>query len=414
MELTCKKSYDIIVCGGGVAGVAAALTARKNGKSVLLLEKSIILGGLGTLGLVNYFDAMCDGVGHQVVYGMAEEWLRESSLYGWDDMAAEWKERKNGEPSQPVKKRLVAHYSPYIFALQLTEKCLDAGVELLYDCMATLPVMDGNTCKGVITESKSGREYYEAKMIIDTTGDADLLRRSGMPTVLGQNTYIYETDTVTLEGMEKALEAGDVSKAFGHANGGSASFKGLRHPEGVPMWSGTTVEDVTEYMLMNQMELLGKLKQDDRNAREVIRIPFMPQFRTTCRMDGDYTLTEEDCFRHREDSICACNDFSRRGPLYEVPFGCIVRKDFPNLLTAGRSASGDGQGWHVLRVIPVAILTGQAAGNAASLAIDASCGAAEVDIKKLQSLQERDGVLLHFPDEWIVPGATSRGLPKKN
>jgi len=413
MELTCKKSYDIIVCGGGVAGVAAALTARKNGKSVLLLEKSIILGGLGTLGLVNFFDAMCDGVGHQVVFGMADEWVRDSSRYGWDSMKPEWKARENGIPSEPVKARLCNRYSPYIFALQLTEKCVNAGVDLLYDCMATLPVMDGKKCKGVITESKSGREYYEAKMIIDTTGDADLLRRSGMPTVLGQNTYIYEADTVTLDGMEKALEEKDVSKAFGHVNGGSASFHGKNQPEGVPLWSGTTVEDVTEYMLMNQMEMLGKLKQDERNSREVMRIPFMPQFRTTCRMDGDYTLTEEDCFRHHDDSICACNDFSRRGPLYEVPFGCIVRRDFPNLLTAGRSASGEGQGWHVLRVIPVAILTGQAAGNAASLAIDSRCGAAEVDIRKLQNLQERDGVMLHFPDEWIVPGATSAGFPKK-
>ena len=76
-KLTVKKSYDIIVAGGGVAGVAAAVSAARNGRSVLLLEKSNILGGLGTLGLVNLFVPMCNGRGVPVIRGMAE--FREPS-----------------------------------------------------------------------------------------------------------------------------------------------------------------------------------------------------------------------------------------------------------------------------------------------------------------------------------------------
>ena len=67
-----KKTYDVVVCGGGVAGVAAAVSAAKNGCSTLLLEKSNILGGLGTLGLVNLFVPMCNGRGKQIIFGLAE------------------------------------------------------------------------------------------------------------------------------------------------------------------------------------------------------------------------------------------------------------------------------------------------------------------------------------------------------
>ena len=69
-QITMKKKYDVIVCGGGVAGVAAAVTAAKEGFSTLLLEKSNILGGLGTLGLINLFVPMCNGRGKQIIFGL--------------------------------------------------------------------------------------------------------------------------------------------------------------------------------------------------------------------------------------------------------------------------------------------------------------------------------------------------------
>ena len=71
-----KAHYDVIVCGGGVAGCAAAVTAAKRGKSVLIIEKSNILGGLATLGLINLFVPMCNGRGKQIIFGLAEKWLR--------------------------------------------------------------------------------------------------------------------------------------------------------------------------------------------------------------------------------------------------------------------------------------------------------------------------------------------------
>ena len=156
------------------------------------------------------------------------------------------------------------------------------------------------------------------------------------------------------------------------------------------------------------MLVLDRMKETaaERKTRDIAMIPMMPQFRTTCRMVGDYTLKVSDAYRHFDDSICAINDFEHRDHLFEVSLGTITRRDFPNVITAGRSASGEGYGWDLLRVIPPAILTGQAAGEAAVLAIEEKTGAAAVNIRTLQSRLEGENVMIHFPDEYVPEDRT--------
>lgn len=79
------KKYDVAVCGGGFAGISAALAAAREGKSVILFEKEYMLGGLGTAGLVTIYLPLCDGFGHQVSFGIAEELLKLSVTYGAED-----------------------------------------------------------------------------------------------------------------------------------------------------------------------------------------------------------------------------------------------------------------------------------------------------------------------------------------
>ena len=122
----------MIVCGGGVTGVAAAVSAANNGPSTLLLETSNMLGGLGTLGLINYFVPMCNGRGKQIIFGLAEKWLRMSAELGWDTIPDEW---QNGEPATPPRRRYTQRYSPAIFAYQLTEALIKSGADILFDCM---------------------------------------------------------------------------------------------------------------------------------------------------------------------------------------------------------------------------------------------------------------------------------------
>ena len=402
-KLSVKKSYDVIVCGGGVAGVAAAVTAANNGNSVLIIEKSNILGGLATLGLVNLFVPMCNGNGKQIIFGLCEKWARMSALYGYDTIPAEW---KDGEPKEPTKARYIQRYSPYIFALQLTEEITSSGADILFDCIACDPVMEGNICKGVITESKSGTELYACKMLIDVTGDCDVLRRGGVPTVAGENFYSYFGKMITLASCKEALEKGNIKHAFTMISGGGINLYGDNQPQDIPKWSGLTVEEVTDYLVRNQHAMLENIKKTDRNSREIAMLPLMPNFRTTCRINGDYSLKVGDAYRHFDDSVCAINDFDHRNHLFEVPLRTLCRRDYPNMITAGRSASGIGYGWDLLRVIPPAILTGQAAAHAACQAIRERVSVADVNIKALQDTLERDNVMIHFPDEYVPEDKT--------
>ena len=273
-KLTVKKSYDVIVAGGGVAGIAAAITVARNGKSVLLIEKANILGGLATLGQINLFVPMCNGRGKQIIFGMAEELLRKSALYGYDTIPKDWKE---GEPKEPTKARYVQQYSPFIFALQLTEEVKNAGVDILFDCIASYPVMEGKHCAGVITDSKSGLELYKCKMVVDTTGDADLMRRSGMPTVAGENYYTYVTKMVTLKSCEEALKQGNIRHLFYHSYMESGiNLYGDGQPDDIPRWSGLTVDEVSDYLVRIHLDRLGQLKKMPRIERDLAMIPMMP------------------------------------------------------------------------------------------------------------------------------------------
>lgn len=398
-----KKQYDVIVCGGGVAGVAAAVSAAKNGLSTLLLEKSNLLGGLGTLGLINLFVPMCNGRGKQIIFGLAEKWLRMSAELGWDTIPEDWKQ---GEPKEPTRKRYIQRYSPAIFAYQLTEEITKSGADILFDCMAVDPIMEGNICKGVITESKGGVAFYPCRILIDTTGDCDVLRRGGIPTVSGENFFTFSAKMVTLDSCKTALEAGDISRIYTAISGGDVNLFGDGQPSDVPRWSGLTAEEVTDYIVRNHLLILEKLKATDRRSREIVTTPGMPQLRTTAHIRGDYSLKVADAYRHFADSVCAINDFEHRDHLFEVPLRALTRKDFPNIITAGRSADGTGYGWDLLRVIPPAILTGQAAGEAASLAIRESTSVAGVNIRSLQSKLEKENVMVHFPDSYVPEDRT--------
>lgn len=398
-----KKAYDVIVCGGGVAGVAAAVSAAQNGMSVLLLEKSNILGGLGTLGLINLFVPMCNGRGKQIIFGLAEKWLRMSAELGWDAIPPQW---QNGEPIEPTQARYIQRYSPAIFAYQLTEELTKSGADILFDCIAADPIMDGKLCTGVITESKGGTAFYPCRMLIDTTGDCDVLRRGGIPTVSGENFFTFIAKMATLDSCRRAVETGDIRYIYESISGGNINLFGDNQPSDIPRWSGLTAEEVTDYIVRNHLLILEKLKATDRKTREIITPPGMPQFRTTAHLRGDYTLKVSDVYRHFADSVCAINDFEHRDHLFEVPLRTLTRQDCPNILTAGRSADGTGYGWDLLRVIPPAILTGQAAGEAACLAIRSGCGAAQVDVPALQTKLEKGNVMIHFPDSYVPEDRT--------
>ena len=408
MDFVKTVSYDIAVAGGGVAGVAAAVEAARCGKTVVIIEKATQLGGLATIGLINFFVPMCNGRGVQIIKGMADEFLRLSVRYGFDSIPEDW---SNGEPGQGnTGQRLVSRYSAPIFSLAMCELLHDQGVDILYDTVVTGTEGQDGHIDSLVLFNKSGFIRCSAKMFIDATGDSDVLHYAGVPTVTGGNYHTYQGFAATLESCRKAYESGDIGQLTHWMAGGGANLYGGGHPEGMPLWDGTDGDQVSRYFVTNQLELLDKLKKTDRKTRDITLLPIMPQFRTTRHIDGDYTLQPEDAYRHFEDSVCAICDFDRRDYLFEVPYRTMVRTGFDNIIAAGRCVSGAGYAWDVVRVIPPAILTGQAAGAAASQAIDEGSAVTNVNITRLQEKLAGENVMIHF-DDCLIPAGEAAGEP---
>lgn len=398
-----KGEYDIIVCGGGVAGVAAALQAARQGKSVMVIEKSQKLGGLATLGLINFFVPMCNGRGRQIIFGMAEEFLRLSIKNSYDNIPENWQ-----DPNSSA--RYCTNYSAEIFALELTRLLVDAGVTLMFDSIVTDAIYKEGKCLGVVIENKSGNGYYTAKMFVEATGDCDLLRRIGLPTLKRGNFHTYLGKMITLNSCKRVVDEQNIKHALTCVSGGNINLYGTHQPDDIALYDGTDANEVNRYLITNQLQMLSKIEKDDRLSRDIVTLPGMAQFRTTACLDGNYVLKGEDSYRHFEDSVGAINDFDRNDYLYEIPYSTLVRDDIKNIISVGRCASGEGWGWDVLRVIPPAIITGQAAGFATANAIDENKEIANIDIKKLQKQLTDANVIIHFDDAWVPAVSDDRFL----
>jgi hypothetical protein len=397
-NIPCKDNYDVIVVGGGVAGIAAAVSASRLGTRTLLIEKSGILGGLATLGLIAWYEPLCDGEGHQMIYGIAEELLKLSIRYGYGDIPKSWQE---GSPElNPQSPRYACFFSANIFALALDRFLVENGVDVRFDMVASYPVMEGGHCNGIITESKSGREYFPCSVVIDASGDADIIDRAGMPTVVhGKNYLTLVAMRSDLDSYKKALEGNDILMGRIWDSSGS-NLEGTGHPEGMHYFTGISNEDVTEYLMESRKLLFEKIKDEDRRSRDIITLPGMAQFRKTRRINGEYVLKESDVYRHFDDSIGTAGDFLYRGQRFEIPYRCLYKKGYDNILASGRIISSDDRAWEVARVIPVAAMTGGAAGVAAHLAVKHNLAVEDVAIDKLQStLTETQSVQIHIPEE---------------
>lgn len=360
-----RESYDVIVTGGGIAGVAAAVAASRGGAKTLLIEKSVNLGGLATNGLISWYEPLCDGQGNQMVKGIAEELIKLCSQYSFDNIPKCW---GGSGHNASRNERYSTFFSPTVFSAALDEFVVNNGVNLRFDTLTTYPIMNGNVCEGVITESVSGAEFFGAKVVIDATGDASVIHRAGIPTVEGKNYMTYVAHYCDVTGAERLCSDADFS-AFRKWMGIGSNMFGNGHPEGMKRISGTNTDDITEYMLTGKACLLKKIKSMDKDSFDIMTLPFMPQLRTIRRLQGaaDFNGVDGETY---DDAIGNCGDFrpDGAGKHYQIPFGALYNKDFPNILAAGRVISApQGDGWEVARVIPNCALTGEAAGKAAAL-----------------------------------------------
>lgn len=385
-----KKEHDVIVVGGGIGGVSAAVAAARQGASVLLMEKSINLGGLATRGLISWYEPLCDGEGHKMMGGIGEELIKLAVSVGFDDLPAQWGgEERHGAND---RKRYATHFSPTFFSLALDRWVLAAGVELVLDSHATYPVMEGDRLRGVLVEDAAGRSFYPARMVIDATGDATIAHRAGVPCETGNNFLSYWVHDLSYQTAQRYAVDGNLSK-FRHWNCAGSSANGTGHPQGMKLFTGESAEEITEFVLEGKARILQKYEGTTRDEREIMTLPEMPQFRTIRHIVGKSVFegTEDgvDC----ADSIGAIGDFRRAGKHFTIPYSTLYHPSYPNLLTAGRIISATGEGWEITRVIPGCALTGEAAGVAAALALQYGNDADAVPYAHLREALTRAGVL---------------------
>lgn len=390
IETRIKQEYDVIVVGGGIAGVSAAVAASRAGSRVLLMEKGINLGGLATAGLISWYEPLCDGNGTQMIGGIGEELIRLAVRVGFDNLPKSWGGER--EPATPRNDRFSSFFSPTFFAMALDAYVMDAGVELLFDTRATYPIMDGNRCRGILAENINGREFYPAKMVIDASGDAVIASRVGIPCESGENFFTYIVHCYDRNSAEKYAASGDTVKFRRWKNCGS-TLTGKGHPDGMKLFHGDSAEEVTEFVLTGKQKMMEAYAGTDRTERDIMMLPSMPQFRTIRHIVGKTLFDGSTDGIPCADSIGSAGDFRTKGRRFDIPYSTLYHPEYPNLLTAGRIISSTGDGWEITRVIPVCALTGQAAGTAAALAIQHGASADAVPYPELYSNLKQNGVL---------------------
>lgn len=384
---------DVLVCGGGFAGISAALAAARQGAKVILLEKEYILGGLGTAGLVTIYLPLCDGMGHQVSFGIAEELFRLSVSMGAESGYPDnWLDHNDPAKRTEHDPRFKVRYNPHLFAM-LAEKLLrEVGVEILYGTYAVAVGKKGDKIDAVVVENKSGRQAIRVKSVVDATGDCDIAHFANAPTSenpagnsLAAWYYFLSENGYNLK-MLGFLDVPDsnVTENEKVKLSQDRNFDGL---------DGFDLSAMVQTSHAATLEDIQRLRKTDPSIVPTC-LATIPQVRMTRKLKGTYSLGESEMHTYFADSVGMVSDWRKRGPVYEVPFGTLYCKEVPNLITAGRCTSVTDAMWDIMRVIPCCAVTGQAAGTAAAMTDDFPA----LDIKQLQEKLSQSGVVLHEND----------------
>ena len=352
-----KPTYDVIVCGGGTAGIAAALSAARAGASTLLLERESALGGLATLGMVVVYLPLCDGDGVQMSGGLAEELLRLSIRYGPGDIPPLWLDSTSCREDRAEGPRYQVQYQAAPFMLSAEEALLEAGVDLLYSAQVSGVQKAGDRVEAVIIETKQGRRTLPGRAFVDASGDADVLYFAGEKT--------FDDPTNRRTGWYFSFTGRDL-RLHQQTDPIYADI-----PAGSRLNSGSDIEAISQHCIdMRQMirtHSQAMRSRQDPDAYPLI-IPAFHGLRMTRRLDGVFAFSED---LHEgvwfEDAIGMIGNWKKRGCRYSLPYRTLCAPSVQNLYAAGRCTSADKSGWDLTRVIPSCAVTGEAAGLAGAL-----------------------------------------------
>lgn len=416
---------DVIVVGGGPAGISAAVSAARNGASVTLLERYPYLGGLASGGMVLVLDDMHNeteisvrGLAMEIIERMHSRGLcvyppdsdRAMDVRGTDEMTRKWSRwgvcdfHVHYRPHPVV---FAAAFDPDGFKQASLDMVGEAGVKLrLHSWFQSTIVEDGNAC-GVIVETKQGSQAVRGNVIIDATGDLDVAASAGAP--FADGSYIVTTvsrmgnvDTEAAERFqyEEPERFLALEKEAKKIIRGCWDYWWLKTPIPGIVWcncphmtgfDGLKVEDLTasEFEGRRRMQaLLEFARQKVPGFENACFVDFAPQtgVRQTRLLEGEYVVTKQDIMHriHFDDTIC-------RGRDYYTPYRALIPKKVDQMLVAGRHYSATSSAQKLSREIPPCMAMGEAAGIAAVLALQSGIKVREVQPREIQAKMRAQG-----------------------
>jgi hypothetical protein len=428
---------DVVVVGGGPGGHSAAMAAARSGAKVALLERYGHLGGMSTGGIVIQIPHLSDGGKEAKIVGLTQEWLERLEPIGGSlhprkedigsddaDLVKRWS-RFMGN----VRDGRVAHTAwvdPELLKCVLNDMVEEAKVKLFLHCWGAQVIAEDGQVKGVIFESKSGRQAILGKVIIDGTGDGDLLPMAGA----GFDRDLDLTARSAMLALVFRLGNCDYQKYCDFKEQEPERFKDLIDeltkvsgtrllplptPRNDVMWVNnwipnldcTNAEDLTTLevemrkIMRKGFDFLKKNMPSFENSF-ILDTASQTGTRGSRRLIGEYTMTKKDMLSDTppEDTIAIIPRFGRPGAAFTgstviyFPYRALVPEKIEGLLVAGRSFSSDAETNNMINLIPHCIAMGQAAGTAAALALQSGVSVRKVDYKSLQQSLKKQGVPL--------------------
>jgi len=429
------RRFDVVIAGGGTAGVVAALAAARQGAKTALIESKGYTGGTVTEGgtalhsFFNLWKAFPSVAKRQVVKGIPHEIVERLIKMGGCSGHAE-------ELVNYAYDSVNTSVDTEVYKLLTMEMLEEAGVFLALNTLATGAAMAGSRVRGAIVESRSGRELFEAQAFVDSTAYGHLAAFAGAQYSEPNDYEVANSIGVAGVDLDKVVEyvnanGGAHSLALGFHDGVADKVVRLSGPKG-PNKPGlliTTVRD--NYFMFLKFNLKMPVSPTDRDAtakaelqlRKLQRLgverlrksvpgcekAFIARTSPTLNIRRarvitcDYDVTHEDVIegRHFEDDVMAYgfHDLAPRlqvknGGTYGIPYRALRVAGLDNLLCAGMMITSDHRAHMSTRNTVSCMAQGQAAGTAAALCAATACGTRQLPYADLRATLEKNGV--HF------------------
>ena len=434
-DISKKFDCDVFVCGGGVAGIAAAVCAARNGANVILADNNGYLGGSATAGMVGTFMTCMDTKGEkQIIKGFFEEFVQELLKENGARYHADCPGCDSYSGYRETGHIGVTPYDFEAFKRVAERLCKESGVKLIYH--ATLiksEAVDGKV-KTAYLALKDGIYQINADIFIDTTGDGALAYLAGAETMYGDEEGTIQNSTLfcTINGVDKEMldeyvaNSKDARERFymdlieesrkkGEFPCGTYKlrlFEGLNGywnvnmaqvDEDIDVLDGEAITEAEISQRIQLVEIINFLKSNIPSLKDIKMVTSAAALgiRESRRVVGNHILTADDISNSTDfaDKVVACansidihckdrvNYITRKSEKnYYIPLGSLIVKGFSNLLVAGRCLSADRFALAAVRVMPPCFAMGEAVGVTAALACKGNNDVNAVDVKEVQDI----------------------------